>query len=250
MRSLFLLPFIFFAGVTVSHGDIVMKLDLDITQSGIQTAIDVTVGQTITAGVVMEITASSVNGLSGYSMTVLFDSDKLDLGPNTLAIPNPNPPPFGDVFVNRRSIPPPNFSTLGDQSDAANKEGPIAPNTPPISVFYANTGAFYNVAAGASSGGIGPGTNVRIFEFTLTATQAGTISSNFAGDPSVVLALVKPSDGFLDALNNPIPFSQIQGVAGPVAVPEPSTLAFLGLGTLLVAGRRYKRRKQAAATKT
>ena len=239
MRALFLSPLIILACSAVARGDIVMMIDLDTSTPGIQSSIDVTAGQTITAGLNLQITSSSVTGLGGYSMTVLFDSDKLNLGPNTLAIPNPNPP-FGEVFVNRRQSPPSGWSTFGDQSD--NVEGSLTNTNPELQVFYANTGAFFNVSAGAPSGGIGPGTNLQIFEFTIEATQTGTISSDFAGDPSVVVSLFKASDGFLDATEQLIPLSQLQNVNGPVAIPEPSSLAFLGLGALLVVRRRRNKR--------
>lgn len=231
------------ASVSSARADIVLSIDMDTQTAGFQNSIDVTVGQTIIAGVNLQITESSINGLGGYSMSVLFDSNVLDLGPDVFEIPNPNPPPFGNINVNRLATPPENWATLGDQSANANEEGPIPGTTPPLSVFYDNTGAFFNVAAGATSGGVGPGTNISIFEFTLKATQAGTISSNLDGDPSVILALYKPSDGFLDAANNLIPFSQIQGVVGPAAIPEASTFSFLGIGAML-SGVVYLRKRK------
>jgi hypothetical protein len=241
MRSYLWIPVILF-GTSNCFGDIVLSIDLDRSTAGIQNTIDVlTVGQTIEAAVNLEITPTSVTGLGGYSMTIIFDSDKLDLGPDTFVITNPQPP-FDNLNVNRLANPPTNFSTLGDQTGATDTEGPIA--NPGVPIFFSNTGAFYNVAAGASSGGVGPGTNVQILEFNLTATQSGTISSIFDANPDVLLALVQPSDGFIDANSDDIPFTQIQGVA----VPEPSSLAFLGLGGLLIARRRYRQRRLAKAS--
>jgi hypothetical protein len=245
MRFLLCSLFALCLGLSTSRADIVMSIDLDTSTAGIQNTLDVTVGQTITGAVAMRITDSSVNGLSAYSATLLFDSDKFNLGPKTFSVPNPTPPPF-TILANRKSTPPSGFATLGDQSDLSNQESGVSNTNPPLAVFYPNTGAFFNIAAGASTGGIGPDPTVlQIFEFTLTSNVATTISSDLASNPSLVLALVKPSDGFLDALNNPIPFSQLQGLAGPVAVPEPSSLAFLGMGGLYLVRRRLKRSKVA-----
>jgi hypothetical protein len=242
MRSYLWIPIILF-GTSNGFADIVLTIDLDRSTAGLQTTLDnVSAGQTIEAAVNLEITETSLTGLGAYSMTIIFDSDKLDLGPDTFVITNPLPP-FDNLNVNRLANPPSNFSTLGDQTGATDTEGPI--DNPGVPIFFTNTGAFYNVAAGASSGGVGPGTNVQILDFNLTATTGGTISSVFDANPDVLLALVQPSDGFIDATveSNPIPFSQIQGVA----VPESSSLAFLGLGALLVARRRYKKRRSAKA---
>ena len=237
MRSYLWIPVILF-GASNCFGDIVLSIDLDRSAAGLQSTIDVTAGETIEAAVNLEITETSVTGLGAYSMTIIFDSDKLDLGPDTFVITNPQPP-FDNINVNRLANPPSNFSTLGDQTGSTDTEGPIS--NPGVPIFFNNTGAFYNVAAGASTGGVGPGTNVQILDFNLTATTSGTISSVLDANPDVLLALVQPSDGFIDANSDAIPFSQIQGFA----VPEPSSLAFLGLGALLIARRRSRKRRLA-----
>lgn len=213
------------AAAIQTQAAIVVSVDLDRNTAGIESSLAAVNGQTIEAAIIIDVTnvVTNVNldtTLSSYGFALRFRTDEFDLvgadgNRNDLGIPTFGLAPLNGagsrVTTENTTLVDPTVGTYGhfDQIEAVNFVG------------FAPVGTY------------------TVFEFDLTAT-------NPTGDASTtdILPVVATAfHGFGNDLSQPI--TALFNGASITAVPEPSSLAFMALGTLMVGHRR--RRKRLAA---
>ncbi|MDZ4851027.1 MAG: PEP-CTERM sorting domain-containing protein [Pirellulaceae bacterium] len=195
------------------RADVIVSVDLDPVTAGIQNNLPYTVGQTVTANIVMSLTGSTA--LSFYQFSVGFDRNELTFVSRTESLP----PGFGFVETDTR-----NLDNLGSNPAQAQ-----------LYLFGADTGA-------------GP---VAPFGPFVVATATFQVNSPIGGSGDIDIFPYKNATAPFedDFLSNgtfaPIPDGQLffNGAAiTPNAVPEPTSLSMLGLGLLTVSVCRRKRK--------
>lgn len=235
--------------VSSTEAAVVVRVDLDRNTAGIQSNIAAIAGQEIQGAIILEVVGDLLNeAIRGYDIALRFRTDELNLNPTfnfldtdsmgnvvLLTQPgNPTPPPLIGGGNMSSLTSPINRGFLEDEGVVFDftddNNGPASPGL---------AGIFRDIDSGAIEGiATGGGTIASIYQFNLTAVNpTGGVSSL-----DVVPVIIEEA-AFLDLQLNPLPRNQITLIGASVtAVPEPSTLAFLGMGTL-IAVRRYRKRQ-------
>ena len=260
MSALRIIPVVALALCLSSSGQaaVILRVDLDRNTPGVQSNIAAIANQEIQGAIILEVVGDLLNNaITGYDFALRFRTDELDLGStftffdrdennNVVVVQqsgNPTPPPLIGGGTMSTLTTPLNRVILDDEGVQFNftddNNGPANPGP---------AGIFRDIDAGAIDGiATGGGTIASIYEFNLIA-----VNPTGTADVLDVVPVILGGAAFLDINDQPLPRSQISlfgASVTPTAVPEPSTMVFLGLGTLFVARRRYKRRKSGTSAK-
>ncbi|MFK8111725.1 MAG: PEP-CTERM sorting domain-containing protein [Rubripirellula sp.] len=231
-RSLLLLAFLVLC--LPCEAGYIIRIDLDRNDADIDSVLAAAPDQAIEGSVVIEVTPEAMGtpggNLFGYSFDLRFRDSELDLGAASLGGRVRSDLGAFDVTV----MPPIVLSPLSNMAQQESIENyGIMPRTDSTVGEY---GEFINIDAGTvGSSALAPGAYT-VFHFNLTA-------ANPTGDASVVdiFPFMGPTDAFID-LNLDETAPVFFGASVVTAVPEPSSFALLGLGTVWFARRRRRKR--------